>query len=200
MDVNQLSNEGNYGNSISSVTRPTKVAEVTQVNKATEVTRKNELTSAVYEKNSYSTSGKQIYKPDRATVDRMIEEAEKRSENLRGLVEKLLLKQGEKVNGATDIYQLLREGKVKVDPATQAQAQKDIAEDGYWGVKETAERMVSFAKALTGGDPSKADDMIEAVKKGFDQATKAWGGELPEISKKTVESAVKQLEEWRESI
>jgi hypothetical protein len=65
-------------------------------------------------------------------------------------------------------------------------------------VDQTSERILSFAKALTGGDISKADEMIEAVKKGFEQATKAWGGELPDISKRTLEEAIKKLEAWRD--
>ena len=40
-----------------------------------------------------------------------------------------------------------------MDEKTRLQAQKDIAEDGYWGVEQTSERLVSFAKALSGGDP-----------------------------------------------
>ncbi len=154
--------------------------------------------SAVYEKSDEATSKNKIYQRDNNTVDRLLAEAEKRSQSLRDLVQKMLLKQGETFNQSTDIYALLREGKVEVDPETKAQAQKDIAEDGYWGVEQTSDRLVSFAKALTGGDSSKADIMIEAVKKGFEEATKAWGGDLPEISQKTLDAAIKKLESWRD--
>lgn len=152
--------------------------------------------AAVYEK-SDSTEQK-IYKRDTATIERLKQEAELRSKNLRDLVHKMLMKQGQTVNEATDIYALLREGKLEVDPETRAQAQKDIAEDGYWGIEQTSDRLVSFAKALTGGDPSKAELMINAVKKGFEEATKAWGGELPEICKNTIDTAIKKLEAWRD--
>ena len=33
--------------------------------------------------------------------------------------------------------------------------------------------------------------------KGFDEATKAWGKELPEISKKTYEAVEKKFEAWK---
>ncbi len=154
--------------------------------------------AAVYEKSS-EADGKKVYQRDNGTVQRLMQEAERRSQSLKSLVEKMLLKQGETFHDSTDIYALLREGKVKVDPETRAQAQKDIAEDGYWGVKQTSDRLVSFAMALTGGDPSKADTMIEAVKKGFDEATKAWGGGLPGICNDTMKEAVRKLEEWRDS-
>lgn len=157
-------------------------------------TNVNNDATVVYQKEKAS---KTSYKTDRATVDRMIAEAERSAQTLRDLVERMLLKQGETLQEATDIYALLREGKLPVDPETRAQAQKDIAEDGYWGVEQTSDRLVSFAKALTGGDPSKADDMIAAVKKGFESATRAWGDELPELCKKTLEAAIGKLEAWK---
>jgi hypothetical protein len=163
--------------------------------------KQNEADSsaAVYEKSQESNTTGKIYKRDTETVERLKADADRRAESLRQLVEKMLTKQGQTYNDATDIYKLLREGKLEIDPETKAQAQKDIAEDGYWGIEQTSDRIVSFAKALTGGNNSKADEMIDAVKKGFEQATKAWGDELPDISKKTLEAAINKLEAWRDN-
>ena len=164
-------------------------------------TKQNEeevLTAAVYEKSEPEVEKKKVYQRDTATIDRMVAEAEKRTQHLRDLVQKMLMKQGQTYNESTDIYEQLREGKLNVDPGTKAQAQKDIAEDGYWGVEQTSERLVSFAIALSGGDYSKANEMIEAVKKGYEEATKAWGGELPEISKRTLDATISKLEAWRD--
>ncbi len=178
----------------------------TNENKQVEETKQKDTentTAAVYEKSEETAdtkANKKIYKKDTATIDRLLAEADKRAQSLRSLVEKMMLKQGETFTEATDIYALLREGKLEVDPETRAQAQKDIAEDGYWGVEKTSERMLSFAKALSGGDPSKADVLIEAVKKGFEEATKAWGGELPEISKRTLDATIGKLEAWRDGL
>ncbi len=83
-----------------------------------------------------------------------------------------------------------------MDAATKAQAQADIAEDGYWGVNQTSDRIIDFAKALTGGDPSKAEAMRDAFKKGFEQATKTWGDKLPDISQKTYDAAMKKFDDW----
>ncbi len=152
--------------------------------------------AAVYEKGEVAPE--KVYKQDTATIERMKAEAERRNQNLRELVEKLLKKQGQAVDDATDIFGLLREGKLQVDPEVSEQAKKDIAEDGFWGVEQTSERILSFAKALAGGDPSKADQLIDAVKKGFEEATKAWGDNLPDICKKTVDSAITKLEAWRD--
>lgn len=157
-----------------------------------------ETVAAVYDKSEQAVDTKKTYQKDSVTIDRMIAEADKRAQNLRDLVEKMLLKQGQTFTEATDIYALLREGKLEVDPETSAKAQKDIAEDGYWGVNQTSDRMLSFAKALSGSDPSKANLMIDAVKKGYEEAAKAWGGELPEISKKTLDATISKLEAWRD--
>lgn len=156
--------------------------------------------AAVYERDSTSENGKRVYKRDNETIKRLLDESEQRAQALRELVEKMLLRQGKTYDEATDIYGLLREGKLEADPETIAQAQKDIAADGYWGIEQTSERLLSFAKALTGGNTTMADEMIAAVKKGFEEATKAWGGELPGICKNTMETAIKKLEAWRDSI
>ncbi|HKL80197.1 MAG TPA: hypothetical protein VJ888_07145 [Mobilitalea sp.] len=210
MGVNQIPNV-----SIDVISTPVKVKD--ELKKATDKAGKNnagqsnagldksgqkkaEDAAAVYEKSDNTKENKKVYKRDTATIDRLIDEAEKRSQSLRNLVEKMLLKQGETFDDSTDIYALLRGGKVQVDPETRAQAQRDIAEDGYWGVTQTSDRLVSFAKALTGGDPSKADEMIDAVKKGFGEATKTWGGDLPGISRNTMDAAIEKLEDWRDSI
>jgi hypothetical protein len=194
MSVSSVSNAKNYNENSAAKVKSSQAKNSENTNQ-----KNGEDTAAVYEKNGSKETGR-VYQRDNASVERMLKEADKRAQSLRDLVEKMLLKQGETFTAGTDIYALLREGKVQVDPETKAQAQKDIAEDGYWGVKQTSERLVSFAKALTGGDPSKADSMIDAVKKGFEEATKVWGGDLPDICKSTMDDAISKLEEWRDSI
>jgi len=39
--------------------------------------------------------------------------------------------------------------------------------------------------------------MLDAFKEGFDQATKAWGKELPEISSKTYDAVMKKFEDYK---
>jgi hypothetical protein len=193
MSVNGISNVNpSYENKSTAKTKANSSSQSEQA-KASENTN-----AAVYEKSEQGTETKKIYSRDQVTIDRLKAEADRRTQSLRDLVQKLLLAQGETFNASTDIYSLLREGKVQVDEDTRLQAQKDVAEDGYWGVEQTSDRMVDFAKALSGGDKSKANDLINAVKKGFDEATKAWGGDLPEISKRTMDAAISKLEAWRD--
>ena len=110
----------------------------------------------------------------------------------------MISKQATTYGNATDIWSFLKSGNYTVDPETKAQAQKDIAEDGYWGVNQTSDRIVQFATALTGGDPDKLDEMMDAFKKGFKQAEKAWGGELPEISQKTYDAVIEKFNKLKE--
>lgn len=153
--------------------------------------------AAVYEPSKDAKdSTPKIYKQDTATIATMKADAEKRTQELRNLVKKLLLEQGQKFNESEDMYKLLREGKLDVDPETAAQAAKDVSEDGYYGVKQTSERLFSFAYALAGGDPSKAQMLKDAFIQGYKEAEKAWGGELPEISKQTYDATIKKFDEW----
>jgi len=142
---------------------------------------------------------KLIGKPaDPETIERLKAEADERFAQLRGIVEKLLLKQGgtfDVSNGLASAYRSL-----EVDPETQAQAQADIAEDGYWGVEQTSDRILDFAKALAGTDPDMAEKMLEAIKEGFKQAGEAWGEDLPELCQDTMKASLQKVEDWIASL
>jgi len=158
-----------------------------------------ESAAAAYEK-SDAAEKKQPVKYDAATIEKMKAEAEMKTAQLRSLVEKMLLKQGQKFTTLADAFDMIKEGTIEVDDETAAEAAKEVADDGYWGVEQTSERMFSFAKALAGNDPTKADSMLEALQKGYDEAAKQWGGELPEICQKTLEATKKKLTDWRDGV
>lgn len=161
---------------------------------------KTDETAISYEPSKGSTdTSNSLYKRDDKVIEKLKAEAERRTSQLRELVEKMLLKQGKHLNKAEDIYAALRKGEVSVDEATAKQATDDISENGYWGVNQTSDRLVSFAKALTGGDPSKIEEMRSAILKGFESAKKAWGGELPSICQDTYDMTLKKLDEWSNS-
>ncbi len=188
-------------NGISSAVYQTATYTAKESKKVEEAPAKAEESAAVYEKSE--TTKKATYdnknpKVDQATIDKLKADAEARYASLASLVEKCLTKQGETYQFATlsDLMKGVVEGKVEVDPEVVEQAKKDVAEDGYWGVEQTAERIVSFAKALTGGDASKLEEMRSAIDKGFGEAEKIWGDELPEISAKTRDRINEMLDEW----
>lgn len=191
MNVNGITG---YSTANSNYETKTKTTE-----KAEEVKTETKVESgAVYEpsKQDPAASTKKIYKQDTALINKLKADAEARTAQLRSLVEKIMLGQGNAIGTADDIWSFLRTGNFTVDAATKAQAQADIAEDGYWGVTQTSDRIVDFAKALCGGDPDKIEEMREAFEKGFKQAQETWGGELPEISQKTYDAVMEKFDTW----
>lgn len=174
----------------------TKKAEDTASNKAASTS------PVVYEKSENKTE-KATYTPgtkkvDQGMIDKLKADADARFSQLQDLVNKLMTKQSttSKYASLGDLMKGVVKGEINVDPEVVEQAKKDVADDGYWGVEQTADRIVSFAKALTGGDATKAEEMRKAVEKGFKQATKDWGSDLPEISQKTNARVNELLDEW----
>ncbi len=149
---------------------------------------------------SNTSSAKENNKIDAETIAKLKADADEKFAQLRGIVEQLISKQGN-ASKTVSIWEQFKngilDGSIEVDPATAKQAQEDISEDGYWGVKQTSERILDFAKAISGNDPEKAEKMRDAIKEGYDAAAKMWGGELPEISQKTYDAVMKGIDDWK---
>lgn len=195
--------------SVNGITNATQIYTDYSANKATttksDVTTTSQTNTAnatgvVYEKSSEGTAStsKTNPKQNAAVIARLKADAEARTNQMKQLVEQLISKQGDAYGKATDMWQFLASGNFTVDAATKAQAQADIAEDGYWGVNQTSDRIIDFAKALSGGDPDKMTKMVDAFKKGFEMATKTWGGKLPDISQKTYDAVMEKFDKWQQ--
>ena len=180
------------------VTQPsTKPAQDTGA--ASGSTPTKEESGVVYEPSKENpTASAQKYTQNTELVNKLKADAESHTKQLQNIVQQLMTKQGQTFNNANDMWRFLASGKFEVDEATKLQAQKDIAEDGYWGINQTSDRIIDFAKALTGGDPSKIEDMRDAFKKGYEQAEKTWGGKLPEISKQTYDAVMEKFDKMAE--
>ena len=158
--------------------------------------------AAVFERSAESqgsVSAKNMNVDRDALVAQLKADSEAQVKSLMDIVNKTISGQGKAFGIASgdDMWKFLASGNFTVDAETKAQAQKDIAEDGYWGVEKTSDRIVDFAKALSGGDEKKADELIGAFKKGFDQATKAWGKTLPDISQRTYDRVLEKMDNWK---
>lgn len=157
-------------------------------------------------KSTKNDSTNQIYNKD-AIISKLKADQQSRLESMQSLVEKLLNKQ----KGTFDLASLMKKNDVSglnlsatfekaaknADPDTIKAAQESISEDGYWGVNKTSDRLVSMAIALSGGDTSKADEMMAAIQKGYDRATSAWGKDLPDICKDTLEATKQKMDDWK---
>jgi len=162
-------------------------------------TKKAEESGAVYEKSkepekkaTYSIN--KMSKEDRAALVQQLKQDEvNRRNQLTSLVQKMFSGQA----GVSKLSDLFSPENLKnVSAADIAQAKEDVSEDGYWGVKQTSQRLFDFASALAGDDVEKMKEMQAAMEKGFKKATKAWGGELPGICQDTMKAANKLFDDY----
>ena len=204
--------------SVQSIMNNVAAANVDTTSKATEKTNEQvttsttekttgfEETAVVYEKSSATETAKSTTANKNAGIDRealiaqMKADTEARMNQLTSIVQQMMTGQGKAFSLATnneDIWKFLASGDYTVTEAAKLQAQEDISEDGYWGVEQTSERILDFAKALAGGDASKADELLDAFKKGYEEATGAWGKDLPSISEETYKAVEEKFEAWK---
>lgn len=196
MDVSVTNNVSNaYTNSAQDKNTAEKTAAANAEDKA-----KKEEEAVVFEKSDEKkkASTNQIYNKD-AVVAKLKADQQSRLDSLQSLVSKLLNKQGstfDLANG-TGLAAKFREAAKNADPDTIKAAKESIGEDGYWGVNQTSDRLVSMAIALSGGDTTKADEMMAAIEKGYKQATHAWGEKLPQICQDTMEATRQKMNDWK---
>ncbi len=155
------------------------------------------------------TNSKSEYKVDKKTINAMIEESNRKTEEAKALFNKIFSNQANSsfmANGKdvlSNIEDVIRNytetGELGFDVSEEvsAQAREDVSEDGYYGVKQTSERILSFAKALSGGDPDKIDILRDAVEKAFTEVEDMFGGELPKLSKDTYDAVMSGFDEWQ---
>ena len=140
---------------------------------------------------TYTPSGQTTFTPDRAEVSRLWNRHQERVDSFRQMIETLLNQQADRQNTAWNPF-------IEVTPEMRAEAQAMIDEGGYFSVEETAARILDFAVALSGGDPARIDVLQRAVERGFAQAERMFGGELPEISHQTMAAVQEGFDQWRE--
>lgn len=184
------------------VTAP-KTTEKKDETKATASTSKGfDETAVVYEKSAQADTN--VTKTKNNAVDRdaiiaqMKADTEARMNQMQSYVQQMMNQQGIAIGTADDIWSFLASGDFTVTEAAKAKAQEAISENGYWGVEQTSQRILDFAKALSGGDVSKADLLLDAFKKGFEKATGTWGKELPQISQDTYKAVEEKFAAWKE--
>ncbi|HHX59501.1 MAG TPA: hypothetical protein GX707_02000 [Epulopiscium sp.] len=130
-------------------------------------------------------------KPDRATIARLKEESNQAYNHLREMVKQMLERQGLTFKDLGTF-----EGDIPIDEKTRLEAQAAIDEGGPMSPESVSDRIVDFAKAISGGDKSKLETLRGAIEKGFKAAAKAFGGELPEISHRTYTMIMEKLDAW----
>lgn len=136
---------------------------------------------------------------DRAKlVDSLKADLEQQSTRFMNMMTQMFQKQGiTSMTAENDsFWKFIASGNYEVDAKTRAEAKEAISENGYWGVKQTSQRIFDFAQAVAGDDVEKMKEMQAAVEKGFSQAKSAWGGEMPSITGDTYEAVNNLFEEY----
>lgn len=171
------------------------IKNFTQKNKQTKVNKDNIVEQDKYISSTNQTENitykKPVEKSNEVTIQKLKEESEQVYSNLREMVRQILERQGLTFKAIEN-----EDIKVKIDEETRLEAQAMIGEGGYLSPEKVSDRIVGFAKAISGGDKEKLEVLTSAIKEGFKQAEKALGQELPEISQKTYDLVIQKLDEW----
>ena len=77
---------------------------------------------------------------------------------------------------------------------SQSEAAELVSEDGLFGIKQTSERIANFVINGAAGDEDRMRAGREGMLQGFKEAEAMWGGELPEISQKTMQAALEMVD------
>ncbi len=199
--------------SVQSIYGATNTSPVSTVNNKKEEVKKDapttenktgfDDTAVVYEKTptpDTTVTSKNNVVDHEAIIAQMKADTEARMNQMNSYVQQMMNQQGIAIGTADDIWSFLASGDYTVTEAAKLKAQEAISEDGYWGVEQTSQRIVDFAKALAGGDVNYADKLLEAFKEGYAQATSTWGKELPDISKQTYDAVEEKFAAWKAEV
>lgn len=167
------------------INRINKVNSLTTVNKPLNETEKD--TSS---KDSSSVKNNKKY--DSIEINRLVDDNEKRINEFKETIKKMIAKQGETSNLT------LFGQKLNVTVEDSRKAAEAISDGGEYSVDAVATRIIDMAKALSGGDKAKIGMLKDAVIKGFEAAGLEFnnGSGLPDICNKTYDEVMKRFDEW----
>ena len=83
-------------------------------------------------------------------------------------------------------------------PITELNSQEAsdlLSENGFFGINQTSQRVSDFVFSFAGDDLELLEKGRDGIIKGFEEAEKLFGGELPEISYKTQERTLSLIDE-----
>ena len=113
-----------------------------------------------------------------------------KNEGMKDVVAKML---GAQANTAAG------KGGVNIDSILRSYGVEPIKSDGsddFWGAEKTANRILDFAKSLTGDNYESFQKVKKAFEKGFGECEHIWGGKLPGVCYDTLDRVRKGFDEW----
>jgi hypothetical protein len=78
---------------------------------------------------------------------------------------------------------------------SQEEAAELVSDDGFFGVKQTSERIAEFVISGAGGDEELLREGRKGILQGFKEAEEMWGGKLPDIAYETIDKAVAMVDQ-----
>lgn len=78
---------------------------------------------------------------------------------------------------------------------SQEEAAELVSEDGFFGIKQTSERIAQFVIEGAGGDEELLREGRKGILQGFKDAEEMWGAKLPDISYETIERSVSMIDQ-----
>ena len=147
----------------------------------------------VAKKATYGVPSKKSASDRAAIVEQMKKASEDQRQSLINMVQKMMDTQAGKSKVANSS---IISGTVTEE--ARRKAAEDISEDGYWGAKQTSQRLFDFASALAGDDVEKMKKMQEAMNKGIGQAAAKLGG-LNSLGQQTQDAANQLFKDYYES-
>lgn len=124
-------------------------------------------------------------------VQSLVDQHQAQMDHFWKTIQSMLVGQGQKSNLTIMGMDLF------VTPEQSAQAAQAIAPGGEYSVDAVAGRILDMAKALSGGDSGKIEELRSSVQKGFEAAGAQWGSKLPGICDDTYQEVMKRFDDWK---
>ena len=106
---------------------------------------------------------------------------------------------GKETDGGMSLKNIGYEGKPILELSSD-EAKNLVSEEGFFGVKNTSDRVAGFVLNFAGDDLDVLQKGRDGVVQGFEEAKKMFGGELPDISYKTQERTLALIDEKMNSL
>ena len=106
---------------------------------------------------------------------------------------------GKETEGGMSLKNIGYEGKPILELSSD-EAKDLVSEEGFFGVKNTSDRVAGFVLNFAGDDLDVLQKGRDGVVQGFEEAKKMFGGELPDISYKTQERTLALIDEKMNSL
>ena len=101
---------------------------------------------------------------------------------------------GKEVSEDFNLKNIGYEGKAITELSVD-EANELLSEEGFFGINQTSNRVSEFVLNFAGDDIELLKEGREGIVRGFEEAQKLFGGQLPEISFKTQERTLSLIDE-----